>query len=140
MADLSPLHLSYNIGFTLLSLVVSCLSMIPAFSFIGLRTNRLASWARQTEDEKAESTVLEIEDVDDLETQYPHVDETDEGEEGEFGANPARVSTGGILRILGAGVICGGGIAAMRKFLVSVSGGVFFGGGHGRMIQDAILS
>jgi len=33
---------------------------------------------------------------------------------GDFGVNAAKVSKAGVAKILGAGVICGGGIAAMR--------------------------
>lgn len=41
----------------------------------------------------------------------------DEAEDdgGDFGVHAAKVSKAGVAKILGAGVICGGGIAAMRE-------------------------
>ena len=41
-------------------------------------------------------------------------DEEARDEGGDFGVHAARVSKAGVSKILGAGVICGGGIAAMR--------------------------
>lgn len=41
-------------------------------------------------------------------------DEAEE-DEGEFGTRPAKVSIGGLAKILTAGIIAGGGIAAMRE-------------------------
>lgn len=47
---------------------------------------------------------------------------------GDFGTQPAKVSRAGIAKILGAGFICGGGIAAMREF-------PFQRASHGRALQ-----
>lgn len=41
--------------------------------------------------------------------------EEEDDNEGEFGTSPARLSGRGAARILGAGVVCGGGIVSMRS-------------------------
>ncbi|SCZ88836.1 BZ3500_MvSof-1268-A1-R1_Chr2-1g04667 [Microbotryum saponariae] len=171
-----PRPLSYNVGYTLLSLVVACLSMVIAFSFIGLRLdgrrkNRSGSDVGQTDEEyeyvlgtpelELEVSKSRISRGDDkarsepperataglpggAETAHPsdttpkhgvsklshislpgrtkgrgsrkqsnkNLDE--EEDDGEFGVVPASVSVVGVAKILGAGCICGGGIAAMH--------------------------
>ncbi|GAA5925475.1 uncharacterized protein JCM15063_005034 [Sporobolomyces koalae] len=155
--------LSYNPGFTILSLVISCLCMILAFSFIGLRFRTQACEPHQIEEGLTGSTSHEREDMDDkLNSEYPldvkerpetgqtdqnkrhrifssssllsrpppahglrstkHSsmgDSQDEEEDlqedgGDFGVHTAKVSRAGVAKIIGAGVICGGGIAAMH--------------------------
>jgi hypothetical protein len=158
--------LSYNIGYTVLSLVVACLSMILAFSFIGLRLDarRQPESSSVDEDEPRNSgnekefvdpeTGMrspdeEIPTQDELDTKdrrsswHPRsgslvpskaaaiinlprrqkekeaitekaADEAEE-DEGEFGTRPAKVSIAGMAKILTAGIIAGGGIAAMRE-------------------------
>ncbi|GAA5944147.1 hypothetical protein JCM3775_001080 [Rhodotorula graminis] len=190
--------LSYNAGFTILSLVVSCISMIIAFSFIGLRFNA-PRWRPPVVDEEHGSsasgeekgTVVapEYDDVaatdgvdrkdmhlatggafdpdlkvapapsppgPDQQTRFnlPHgrhrssdpsafsvslpkrdgtgggrsstaadkrrerteVDDEDDTtvDDGEFGVGAAKVSLWGVSKILLAGIVCGGGIAAMH--------------------------
>ncbi|ORY81774.1 hypothetical protein BCR35DRAFT_352280 [Leucosporidium creatinivorum] len=158
--------LSYNIGYTILSLVVACLSMILAFSFIGLRLDgRRQPESDSVDGDEPRNSGSEKEFVDpeagvrspeeeDSPTQeemdakdrrfswHPRngslvpskaaaiinlprprkekeviaekgVDEAEE-DEGEFGTRPAKVSIGGMAKILTAGIIAGGGIAAMH--------------------------
>ncbi|KDE08785.1 hypothetical protein MVLG_00891 [Microbotryum lychnidis-dioicae p1A1 Lamole] len=171
-----PRPLSYNVGYTLLSLVVACLSMVIAFSSIGLRLdgrrkNRDGSNVGQVDEEyeyvlgspelELEVTKSKISRGDDkarseppervtaglpggAKTAHPsdttpkhgvsklahislpgrtkgrcsrkqfnkNLDEEEDG--GEFGVVPASVSILGVAKILGAGCICGGGIAAMH--------------------------
>ncbi|GAA5983157.1 hypothetical protein JCM10908_000176 [Rhodotorula pacifica] len=139
--------LSYNAGFTILSLVVSCISMVLAFSFIGLRIRLPVSRAR-IEDE--EDGAAEADAPYDLDTKgEPYAaspdttetaqgmqalgamsgskksarkekrraeveDEDEEGSQDEFGVGAAKVSAWGVVKILIAGIVCGGGIAAMH--------------------------
>ena len=155
--------LSYDVGFTILSLVVACLSMILAFSFIGLRldSRRIPDSAESSaaEEEAARSEKdselgggprspsdeeQQEEDVKDKRFSWhprngslvpskaaaivnlprPRKEEKelekqaleeDAGDEGEFGTRPAKVSLAGKTKILAAGIIAGGGIAAMRE-------------------------
>ncbi|KAM0791207.1 hypothetical protein ACM66B_005689 [Microbotryomycetes sp. NB124-2] len=171
--------LSYDVGFTILSLVVSCLSMITAFSVIGLRLDskavpdsasdhlnnsekgqpdnpqelkleRFQDYAQPHKPNTAGSGV----DSDELHDSKQHDVSSkrfsknlrngsavtsafvhlplhrkpskqthaqsateandDDNDGGDFGLRPATVSWTGIAKILGAGVICGGGIAAMH--------------------------
>ncbi|KAM0753752.1 hypothetical protein T439DRAFT_377899 [Meredithblackwellia eburnea MCA 4105] len=137
-ANNNALKLSYDVGYTILSLVVSCLSMIIAFSFIGLRMQSShESRMDELEGEKAaggaarnnDSTFEEEEEheqrargFDDSEGEgapygnkdnsKSHASSEDDG--GDFGLNPTRVSLKGLFKILGAGFICGGGVAAMH--------------------------
>ncbi|SCV71821.1 BQ2448_4515 [Microbotryum intermedium] len=171
-----PMPLSYNVGYTLLSLVVACLSMVIAFSFIGLRLDdrhkrRGDDNLGQADDDdefvlgtsklELEATKSRISRGDDKPVSEPpdrmapvlsnaaafdrpantapihgtlphsanlgHTSlpgtskarssdndlETEENE-GEFGVVPASMSVIGVAKILGAGCICGGGIAAMH--------------------------
>jgi hypothetical protein len=178
--------LSYNAGYTILSLVVSCLSMIIAFSFIGLRIGAPSWRARLTDEEHAsthssakshsnEEDHFDDEPIDstdakhsspsggafdpDLKVDSQHTrfalpggrkmslagtafnvnlpkrgktaekemkekrNEDDEEEEeersedgGDFGVHAASVSAWGVAKVLIAGIVCGGGIAAMRAF------------------------
>lgn len=48
-------------------------------------------------------------------------DPEEDDDEGEFGTAPVPVSLGGLAKILGAGIICGGGVAAMREFYPPIS-------------------
>ncbi|BGP02337.1 MHYT domain signaling protein [Rhodotorula toruloides] len=171
--------LSYNAGFTILSLVVSCISMIIAFSFIGLRfdvprwRSRMADVEQGSLPEKSDDTAyddeygtdnLDKKDADfatgaafdpDVKADSPedgrqtrfHLppgrkmslsstfdvalpkrhnkvaeekkraveDEDEETEDGgDFGVGGARLSGSGVAKILLAGIVCGGGIAAMH--------------------------
>ncbi|GAA5872140.1 hypothetical protein JCM3774_002281 [Rhodotorula dairenensis] len=145
--------LSYNAGFTILSLVVSCVSMILAFSFIGLRIRLPVARARieDVEDAPAPDPAYDLDAKpdpyarhQDATTDLPQIlgsnhtelatvgppggstvkrkekrrarveDEDDEGEQDEFGVGAARVSAWGVVKILLAGIVCGGGIAAMH--------------------------
>ncbi|GAA5904048.1 hypothetical protein JCM6882_003811 [Rhodosporidiobolus microsporus] len=184
--------LSYNAGFTILSLVVSCLSMILAFSFIGLRVS-VPRWRSRLTDEELGSTNASEKSVtrdgdgfedeaadmrpdgfgepkspdlvatggafdpdlkvdnsqqqtrfaipggrkmslagtafniqlpkrggkqaeEDEKRRVEDDDEEDEKSEdgGDFGVNAATVSRWGVAKVLAAGVVCGGGIAAMH--------------------------
>ncbi|KAL8278451.1 hypothetical protein RQP46_009141 [Phenoliferia psychrophenolica] len=119
-----PLHLSYDIGYTLLSLVVACLSMIIAFSFIGLRIGGGSSSSRQRGgasaigEKSGEETTFQILDGESGLKAYPSAGGAagteDEDDGGDFGMHPASVSARGVVKILAAGLICGGGIAAMH--------------------------
>lgn len=184
--------LSYNAGYTILSLVVAILSMILAFSFIGLRFNAPQWRSRLTDEEQGstatseKSAIAGHEDEEGLATPEavdknpdmatgaafdpdlkiepgqqqtrfhlpgvrkvsltpsafnislpkrrdsafddekrpppPGVDEDEDDESsdgGEFGIGAAKVSPWGVAKILLAGIVCGGGIAAMRASLVS---------------------
>ncbi|BGP40448.1 hypothetical protein JCM10450v2_004430 [Rhodotorula kratochvilovae] len=189
--------LSYNAGFTILSLVVSCISMIIAFSFIGLRFNAPRWRSRLTDEERGssasseKSAIAAPEDDDELavsegadrksptmatgaafdpdlkvdtsvdpsqqqtrfhlptgrkhsiapaafsvtlpkrgaekgtssfadekRTQRRDDDDDEEDEHssdgGDFGVGAAKVSLWGVTKILLAGIVCGGGIAAMH--------------------------
>ncbi|KAK4053883.1 hypothetical protein OIO90_003720 [Microbotryomycetes sp. JL221] len=165
--------LSYDVGFTILSLVVSCVSMILAFSVIGLRLDsksvpdeasdqvNASEQGNIGDNQLANSNTLhdqyhgssnaphneKISDSDDADAKLdkrsskhllPNAtaafvslplhrkhdkpktkrplskDVSDEDEGGDFGLRPATVSWAGVAKILGAGVICGGGIAAMH--------------------------
>ncbi|GAA5975721.1 hypothetical protein JCM11641_005847 [Rhodosporidiobolus odoratus] len=175
--------LSYDAGYTVLSLVVSCLSMILAFSFIGLRLNAPPWRARISDEEEGslrsseqafEARLPEMRRNDsscdqkspeiatggafdpDVKVDPSHHqtrftlptghrlslpgaslspskvgaspgkekgrfedDDDDEDDEdtadgGDFGVHAASVSRWGIAKVLIAGVICGGGIAAMH--------------------------
>ncbi|GAA6050346.1 hypothetical protein JCM3770_002974 [Rhodotorula araucariae] len=189
--------LSYNAGFTILSLVVSCISMIIAFSFIGLRFNAPRWRPRLTDEERGSSSSSEksamaaTEDDDELavpegaDRKSPTMatgaafdpdlkvdtsgdpahqqmrfhlpsgrkqslapsafsvtlpkrgaenlppssadgvrrnrrendhDEDDEASSdgGDFGVGAVKVSLWGVTKILLAGIVCGGGIAAMH--------------------------
>ncbi|KAK4048351.1 hypothetical protein OIV83_004873 [Microbotryomycetes sp. JL201] len=176
--------LSYDVGFTILSLVVSCVSMIIAFSVIGLRLDSKAvpdsASDHMNASEKGQAdNELKLErfqdyaqphehqhhqvpltagsgDSDDAhDTKHPHEPskrfskilrngsstaafinlplnrkrsqpdanrvsdaqdsvDRDAHDGGDFGLRPATVSWTGIAKILGAGFICGGGIAAMH--------------------------
>lgn len=149
--------LSYDVGFTILSLIVSCLSMILAFSFIGLRLDPKAN----AEEADAEALAEERSEkgATDTEGEGQATDEKVDGDNehavskrasfhggsrthaivnlplplrkakqvapkedsaaakdgGDFGTQPVKVSLAGAAKILGAGFICGGGIAAMRE-------------------------
>ncbi|GJN90806.1 hypothetical protein Rhopal_003820-T1 [Rhodotorula paludigena] len=179
--------LSYNAGYTILSLVVAILSMILAFSFIGLRFNAPQWRSRLTDEEQGstatseKSAIAGHEDEEELATPEavdknpdmatgaafdpdlkiehgqqqtrfhlpgvrkvsltpsafnislpkrrdsafddekrpppPDVDEDEDDESsdgGEFGIGAAKVSPWGVAKILLAGIVCGGGIAAMH--------------------------
>ncbi|GAA5820515.1 hypothetical protein JCM11251_003025 [Rhodosporidiobolus azoricus] len=185
--------LSYNAGYTILSLVVSCLSMILAFSFIGLRLfvprgrSRLTDEEHGSTEHSEKSMTREGESLDDEvpemtgnsfagEQKSPDLGATgaafdpdlkvengqqtrfalpggrkmslagtafniqlpkrgskedkereerrrqeDEEEEeensedgGDFGVSSASVSRWGVFKVLMAGIVCGGGIAAMH--------------------------
>ncbi|BGP24991.1 MHYT domain signaling protein [Rhodotorula toruloides] len=171
--------LSYNAGFTILSLVVSCVSMIIAFSFIGLRfdlpgwRSRLADVEQGSSAEKSDDTAYDDEygtdGIDKKDAEFatgaafdPDVkadspedgrqtrfnlppgrkmplsstfdialpkrhnkvaeekkraveDEDEETEDGgDFGVGGVRLSGSGVAKILLAGIVCGGGIAAMH--------------------------
>ena len=75
-------------------------SLPPPSSF-----SRSASQRRK----EASSTVKE---QDPRDTKEEDDEIRDDG--GDFGVHAAKVSKAGVAKILGAGVICGGGIAAMR--------------------------
>ncbi|GAA5950722.1 hypothetical protein JCM21900_000492 [Sporobolomyces salmonicolor] len=185
--------LSYNAGYTVLSLVVSCLSMILAFSFIGLRFSP-SNWRLRDEEQGSGcGSEKDVGEDDPVDVEFPemdrHVDfdskdqeggfsgdfkgapfdvnlkppptgqsdkttmsrlsfnsckltipvmpalplslakrggkaagkhrvdgedEDDSDDGGDFGMHSATVSKGGVAKILGAGIICGGGIAAMH--------------------------
>ncbi|KAK4702911.1 hypothetical protein P7C70_g3315, partial [Phenoliferia sp. Uapishka_3] len=115
-----PVRLSYDIGYTLLSLVVACLSMIIAFSLVGLRvTPRSWSWLRRApkaqDSESGSDSELPLSESEDAYKETKTDLETEEDDDGgDFGLHPAKVSTVGVLTILGAGFLCGGGIAAMH--------------------------
>ncbi|GAA5874518.1 hypothetical protein JCM16303_002891 [Sporobolomyces ruberrimus] len=153
--------LSYSPGYTILSLVIACLAMTLAFSFIGLRLNSPSVRVSSSEDTLAMVDSLEIRDGPDLaqsdDIARPTTAQTDrtarfsnfpspafqpslpkilsggaanspekqrkeqeeredeaEDDGGDFGVHAAKVSKAGVAKILGAGVICGGGIAAMH--------------------------
>jgi hypothetical protein len=184
--DGNSVPLSYNAGYTILSLVVSCLSMIIAFSFIGLRLGAPTWRPRLTDEEQASTRSsekapehdedhfddepidggLDAKDtapsggafdpdlkVDGQQTRFAlpggrkmslagtafavnlpkrgnkapekemrekRREEDDEEEEehsedgGDFGVHAASLSAWGIAKVLIAGIVCGGGIAAMR--------------------------
>ncbi|GAA5872863.1 hypothetical protein JCM8547_005721 [Rhodosporidiobolus lusitaniae] len=188
--DGNGVPLSYNAGFTILSLVVSCLSMIIAFSFIGLRIGAPRWRSRLTDEEQASSRASEKSlspDEDGFEDEVPDMggngfgenkdvaptgaafdpdlkvespnqqtrfnipgagrkmslagtafavslprkggpkerekqrepekdDEDDEASEdgGDFGVHAASLSAWGVAKVLIAGIVCGGGIAAMH--------------------------
>ncbi|GAA5893557.1 uncharacterized protein JCM6883_003558 [Sporobolomyces salmoneus] len=148
--------LSYSPSYTILSLIISCLCMILAFSFIGLRFNAPVAKVPREDDEL--EPVDSLEEGDKFEDEAPEErkirpttaqtdkttlssisfmaknrsvwessakekqredeagedDEEAREERGEFGVHSATVSKAGVAKILGAGVICGGGIAAMH--------------------------
>ncbi|GAA6028392.1 hypothetical protein JCM8097_007009 [Rhodosporidiobolus ruineniae] len=183
--------LSYSAGFTILSLVVSCLSMILAFSFIGLRLSAPRWRGRLTDEEQGSTRSSEKavsrdgdgfdEDLDGdrvdefAEQKSPQLevtgaafdpdlkvdttqqqtrfnlpggrkmslagtafnvhlpkrskledekekhradedekDDDDSDDGGEFGIYAAKVSLWGAAKVLVAGIVCGGGIAAMH--------------------------
>lgn len=190
--DGTSVPLSYNAGYTILSLVVSCLSMIIAFSFIGLRLGAPSWRSRLTDEEQASSSRtsekspehdsdhfdeepidggVDVKErtptggafdpdlkVDGQQTRFNlpagrkmslagtafavslpkrgkgvekemrekrhDDDDDDEAEEksedgGDFGVHAASVSRWGVAKVLLAGIVCGGGIAAMRAFFSS---------------------
>lgn len=144
--------LSYDAGFTILSLVVSCLSMVLAFSFIGLRIRSPVARARIEDEEDAAADRHSAYDVDakpdpyspgqatkispqglpvpelELTARSPSAaptkrkeqrreeneDDDEDGDDDEFGVGAAKVSAWGVVKILIAGIVCGGGIAAMH--------------------------
>ena len=144
--------LSYDAGFTILSLVVSCLSMVLAFSFIGLRIRSPVARARIEDEEETAPDPQSAYDVDakpdpyspgqatktlpqglpvpelELTARSPSAaptkrkekrreeneDEDEDGDDDEFGVGAAKVSASGVVKILIAGIVCGGGIAAMH--------------------------
>ncbi|GAA6000073.1 hypothetical protein JCM10207_006038 [Rhodosporidiobolus poonsookiae] len=179
--------LSYSAGYTILSLVVSCLSMILAFSFIGLRISP-PKWRSSLTDEEqgsarsSEKGVQQGDGFEDelaqmngespeakspdlatggafdpdlkieppsqqtrfnlpggrkmsltpaafnvtlpkrgkapVEEKKPEEDDEDDdhssADGGDFGVNAASVSRWGVIKVLMAGIVCGGGIAAMH--------------------------
>lgn len=162
--------LSYNVGFTILSLVVSILSMLIAFSVIGLRLDKSKASSNDSNmeeidlgtpapldkhnpldhhstDDKPQMQMQMQADDPDKQLDQPgsrfswagrknttpamvslprsgrrgslgKASRTSRGSEddtGEFGMVPAKVSISGIAKIVGSGIICGGGIAAMRE-------------------------
>lgn len=163
----SGIPLSYDVGFTILSLIVACLSMILAFSFIGLRLEKRrpeggsidgedaprrsgseadfdleqrGATSPVSGDDKPAMEEVELDAKDKRSSWHPRsgslipskaaaiinlprqrkqeeASEKAEADEdgGEFGTRPAKVSTAGIVKILAAGIIAGGGIAAMRE-------------------------
>ncbi|GAA5948147.1 hypothetical protein JCM3765_007129 [Sporobolomyces pararoseus] len=150
--------LSYSPSYTILSLIISCLCMILAFSFIGLRFNapspKLPAEGDDLEvvdsledgdkfdgdatlDDKVRPTTAQTDKTsrfNNLSSALPKTksgwessakekqrvedgkedDEEARDDGGDFGVHAARVSKAGVAKILGAGVICGGGIAAMH--------------------------
>lgn len=94
--------------------------MIIAFSFIALRVGGPRHWFQpaavyEAGEKSGEETTFQMVDGDGGEMSYSSPAPGDDEDDGDFGVNPARVSAGGVIKILIAGFVCGGGIAAMRE-------------------------
>ncbi|BGP16568.1 hypothetical protein JCM10213_000520 [Rhodosporidiobolus nylandii] len=78
-------RLSYSAGYTVLSLVVSCLSMILAFSFIGLRLSAPRWRARLTDEEQASTHSSEKDPAGEVDDDDEYEDAAPDDRGGGFG-------------------------------------------------------
>lgn len=129
--NLPKLRLSYSAGLTILSLFVSCIVAVLAFSFLGLRWTPIRTRFRTALGrDESPPTISKVEmgelSKDDgansiysktaasLYSRDVTEDDSSSMDGEEFGLHPAKVSTGGMVKIIVAGTICGAGIAAMH--------------------------